>query len=191
MRMWVPSLASLSGLRIWCCHELWCRSQTWLRLHIPLWLWRRPVATAPIGPLAWEPPYATGAALKIQKDQIIIIITIIIIIISIMLYNTSLVVIYFITGSLYLLTTFIQFLLRPLHPTPWESQISSLFSMSFVCFWNIMDLQNYVSSWCMTLWLHVSVNYTIVSLVTSCRHTNIFHYYYQIPHTVHFIPMTH
>ena len=27
-----------------------------------LWLWRRPVAAAPIGPLAWEPPYATGAA---------------------------------------------------------------------------------------------------------------------------------
>ena len=23
-----------------------------------LWLWRRPEATAPIGPLAWEPPYA-------------------------------------------------------------------------------------------------------------------------------------
>ena len=32
-----------------------------------LWLWRRPVATAPIGPLAWEPPYASGAALKRQK----------------------------------------------------------------------------------------------------------------------------
>ena len=28
-----------------------------------LWLWRRPVATAPIRPLAWEPPYATGGAL--------------------------------------------------------------------------------------------------------------------------------
>ena len=26
-----------------------------------LWLWRRPVATAPIGPLAWEPPYAEGS----------------------------------------------------------------------------------------------------------------------------------
>ena len=29
-----------------------------------LWLWRRPEATAPIRPLAWELPYATGAALK-------------------------------------------------------------------------------------------------------------------------------
>ena len=28
MRWWVQSLASLSRLRIWHCHELWCRSQT-------------------------------------------------------------------------------------------------------------------------------------------------------------------
>ena len=34
MRMRVPSLASLSGLRIWHCHELTCRSQTWLRSHV-------------------------------------------------------------------------------------------------------------------------------------------------------------
>ena len=32
-----------------------------------LWLWRRPVATAPIGPLAWESPYAAGAAQEIAK----------------------------------------------------------------------------------------------------------------------------
>ena len=32
-----------------------------------LWLWRRLVATAAIRPLVWEPPYATGAALKGQK----------------------------------------------------------------------------------------------------------------------------
>ena len=32
-----------------------------------LWLWRRPVATAPIRPLAWEPPYAMGAALEKAK----------------------------------------------------------------------------------------------------------------------------
>ena len=29
-----------------------------------LWLWRRTAAVAPIQPLAWELPYATGAALK-------------------------------------------------------------------------------------------------------------------------------
>ena len=32
-----------------------------------LWLWCRPAATAPIQPLAWEPPYAVHAALKRQK----------------------------------------------------------------------------------------------------------------------------
>ena len=31
LRMQVQSLASLSGLRIWCCQELCCRSQTQLR----------------------------------------------------------------------------------------------------------------------------------------------------------------
>ena len=30
MRLQVPSLASLSGLRIQCCHDPWCRSQTQL-----------------------------------------------------------------------------------------------------------------------------------------------------------------
>ena len=34
-----------------------------------LWLWRRPAATAPIRPLAWEPPYAVGAALEKAKRQ--------------------------------------------------------------------------------------------------------------------------
>ena len=32
-----------------------------------LWLWCRPAAVAPIRPLAWEPPYAAGVALKIKK----------------------------------------------------------------------------------------------------------------------------
>jgi len=32
-----------------------------------LWLWRRLAATAPIGPLAWEPPYAAGAAQEMAK----------------------------------------------------------------------------------------------------------------------------
>jgi len=34
MRMWVQSLASLSRLRIWHCHELWCRWQIGLRSHV-------------------------------------------------------------------------------------------------------------------------------------------------------------
>ena len=32
-----------------------------------LWLWRRPAAAALIGPLAWEPPYAMGVALKTKN----------------------------------------------------------------------------------------------------------------------------
>ena len=34
-----------------------------------LWFWHRPVATAPVGPLAWEPMYAVSAALKRQKTK--------------------------------------------------------------------------------------------------------------------------
>ena len=34
-----------------------------------LWLWHRPVAAAPTGPLAWEPPYALGVALEKAKSQ--------------------------------------------------------------------------------------------------------------------------
>ena len=34
-----------------------------------LGLWHRLAATALIRPLAWEPPYAMGAALKRQKDK--------------------------------------------------------------------------------------------------------------------------
>ena len=41
----------------------------WVKDLALLWLWCRPAATAPIGPLAWEPPYATGVALKRQKQK--------------------------------------------------------------------------------------------------------------------------
>ena len=53
MRLRVRSLALRSGLRIWHCCELWCR----------------PPATALIHPLAWDPPYAAGVALKEQKTK--------------------------------------------------------------------------------------------------------------------------
>ena len=53
MRMQVLSLASLSGLRIQRCRELW----------------HRLAATAPVHPLVWEPPYASGAALKKQINK--------------------------------------------------------------------------------------------------------------------------
>jgi len=34
-----------------------------------LWLWRGLAAVAPIQPLAWEPPYASGLALKRKKKK--------------------------------------------------------------------------------------------------------------------------
>jgi len=44
-----------------------------------LWLWHRQAATAPIRPLTWEPPYATGMGLekakiknkKIKKNKVL------------------------------------------------------------------------------------------------------------------------
>ena len=50
LTQWVKELA----LPVRC--GVGCRCGSDLAL---LWLWRRPVATAPIRPLAWEPPYAT------------------------------------------------------------------------------------------------------------------------------------
>ena len=34
-----------------------------------LWLWRRPAATAPIHPLAWELPCAAGVAQEMEKKK--------------------------------------------------------------------------------------------------------------------------
>ena len=34
-----------------------------------LWLWHRPAAKAPIGPLAWKPPYAMEMAQKKGKKK--------------------------------------------------------------------------------------------------------------------------
>ena len=34
-----------------------------------LWLWCRPVATAPIRPLAWEPPCAAGSGPRKGKNK--------------------------------------------------------------------------------------------------------------------------
>ena len=70
MRMWVQSLALLSGFRIQGCPELWRRLQTRLDpTRLWLWLWRRPKATAPILRLAWELPYAPSVALKKEKRE--------------------------------------------------------------------------------------------------------------------------
>ena len=41
----------------------------WFKDPALLWLWCRPVATGPIRPQAWEPPYAVGAALEKTKQN--------------------------------------------------------------------------------------------------------------------------
>ena len=41
----------------------------WVKDLVLLWLWPRPVATALIRPLAWEPLYAECAALEKTKDK--------------------------------------------------------------------------------------------------------------------------
>ena len=61
MGLWIRSLASLCGLRMRRCCEL-CVGRSWGSDLALLWLWYRLVATAPIGPLAWESPYAAGEA---------------------------------------------------------------------------------------------------------------------------------
>ena len=48
--------------------ELWCRLKMWLGSGLAVavvWV----TATALIRPLAWEPPYALGEALKRQKEK--------------------------------------------------------------------------------------------------------------------------
>ena len=64
MQVW--SLASVSGLKIWHCWKLPCRSQMWLGSGVA-WLWLRLAAAAPFGPLAQELPFATGVAIKRKK----------------------------------------------------------------------------------------------------------------------------
>ena len=68
MRTWVQSLALLSGLRIQHCHSCGVSCRHSLD-PVLLWLWSRPAATALIPLLAWEIPYAAGAALKKRQKK--------------------------------------------------------------------------------------------------------------------------
>ena len=75
MVLQVRSLALLSGLRIW--HTVSCgvghRCSSDLIL---LWLWHRSEALALIQPLAWEPPYAVGVAIKKKQPKVIELISV-------------------------------------------------------------------------------------------------------------------
>ena len=69
LRLWVRSLTLLSGLRIQCCQELWCRitnvAQIWHCCGCDV----SQRAIAPIKPPAWEPPYTAGVALKKKTED--------------------------------------------------------------------------------------------------------------------------
>ena len=62
--MWVQSMTSLGGLKIWHCCKLWYSSDLML-----LWLWCRPATAALIWPLAWEVLYAAGVAIKRKRKK--------------------------------------------------------------------------------------------------------------------------
>ena len=66
MRVRVRYLDLLGGLRMGVAVScgVGCRRSSDPAL---LWLWRRPAATTPIRPLAWEPPYVAGTAQEKAK----------------------------------------------------------------------------------------------------------------------------
>ena len=66
MRMQVQYLASLGGLRIWCCHKMQCWLQVQLRSSVAVAV-TKATAVALIRLLAWELPYAMGVAVKRKK----------------------------------------------------------------------------------------------------------------------------
>ena len=68
MRLWVWPLASLSKLRIGIAVSCGVGHRLSSDL-VLLWLWYRAAAVAPFRPLAWEPPYAAGVALKRPKKK--------------------------------------------------------------------------------------------------------------------------
>ena len=63
VRMWVRSL----GLAQWVKHP--GINSIYGSNPMLLWLWSRPAAAALIRPLPWEPPYATGSALKTKRKE--------------------------------------------------------------------------------------------------------------------------
>lgn len=80
MRLWVQSLAPLSGLRIWRCHELWCKLQTHLRFGVAV-----AVAKAGSSSSNWTPSLGTSiccgyspkkAKRKEKKKKFVIIIAV-------------------------------------------------------------------------------------------------------------------
>ena len=66
--MGVRLLAFLSGLRIWCCRQLWRRWQTRLGSGVAVAVVQAGSCSSDSTP-AWEPLYATSMALKSKKQK--------------------------------------------------------------------------------------------------------------------------
>ena len=64
----VRSLASLSGLRIWHCHNPCCRSQMQLRSHVAVAVAQACSCSCNLTP-GWERPYVIGVALKTKENR--------------------------------------------------------------------------------------------------------------------------
>ena len=65
----VGSISDLAQwVKIWCCRELWCRSQSGLDPAL-LWLWSRQAAQLQFDPEPGDPSYAMGVALERQKTN--------------------------------------------------------------------------------------------------------------------------
>ena len=111
-----------------------------------------------------------------------------------MLYSTPLVLIYLITGSLYLLIVFLQFTISspPRTSSNYKFIIFFYESVGLLLRYTI-NLQQHVSSYCTTQWFDISIHFkmlTTVSLVTVCHHAKILCIIDSISHPVHFIPAT-
>ena len=69
MRLWVWSLALCRGLvRILPCHDLWCRSQTWLGSFVAVAVVEAGSCSSSLTPSLGK-PNASGAALKRKKKK--------------------------------------------------------------------------------------------------------------------------
>ena len=107
-----------------------------------------------------------------------------------MLYITSFVLIYLLTGNLYLMTAFTQFPLLPIFVS--GNHKSELFLYEFVyLFVSIVDLQYYVSSHYTTQWFSISIHFKMIttSLPVTIQTYNIVTQY--ISHTIFFISVCH
>ena len=109
-----------------------------------------------------------------------------------MLYITFLVLTYFITGSLYLWTTFIQF---PIPPPPTSvNHKSDLLFYEFVCLFVFEVKLTYNTMLVHSVGIQYFLDFkliTTISLITICHIQRYYIITDYIPYTVHFISMAH